>query len=218
MNLLQIVPDVLANALAGPLPGLNAQLRMAPSYRTDPSQVSVVDKDCRVGGVLVLLYPRDGLLHVLLTVRTHVLRNHSGQVSFPGGGCEPGESPREAALREAQEECGVEPASIRLLGGLTPLYIPPSNFCIYPQVGFSATPPDLRPHTDEVAALLEVPLPFLAAPGTRQAEFWELRGQQVRVPFFAIGAHKVWGATAMVLSELLTILGRLGLSQEPQPS
>lgn len=201
---------LLREALRGPLPGLDAQLRMAPaSRRGDPSQIVVDGKSCREGGVLLLLYPRNEILHLLLTVRTRALRTHGGQVSFPGGGCEPGEAPREAALREAYEECGIPPGRLLLLGELSPLYIPPSNFCIYPQVAYTPTPPHFQPHDAEVAALLEVPLSHLADPQTRQEEIWDLRGEQVSVPFYAIGGHKVWGATAMVLSEFLVLLSAI---------
>lgn len=201
--------DRIRQALAAPLPGAAGQLRMAPAYRADPATITVEGRDCRCGGVLVLLYLHDGELHLLLTVRAGGLRHHSGQVSFPGGSCEPGETSLQAALRETHEECGLDPRNLQILGELTPLYIPPSNFCIYPHVAFTEGPLDLRPHDAEVAALLEVPLAFLAAHSTRRVETWELRGEPVEVPFYAIGDYKVWGATAMVLGEFLAVLQNL---------
>ncbi len=119
---------------------------------------------------------------------------------------DPGEDAIAAALREAQEELGVDPAGLTVLGRLSPLYIPPSDFCIYPVVAYAGERPVFVPSPHEVAEVLEVPLAHLLSPATRCEEVWDIRGTPVRVPYYAFGEHKVWGATAMVLCEFLALL------------
>jgi 8-oxo-dGTP pyrophosphatase MutT (NUDIX family) len=209
MNQHAVPPTIarLRDALQRPLPGLPVQMQMAPEPRPGTMSVSGIDRNCRLAGVLVLLYPSAGELCLVLTRRTEELESHRGQVSFPGGGLHPGESAREAALREAEEELGVSPAGLDLLGELSPLYIPASDFCVYPLVAFAAQSPDFVPNPCEVAEVIEAPLSRLLDPATRCEESWPWRGEPRRVPFYAIGEHKVWGATAMMLCELLTLIG-----------
>ena len=196
----------LRDALQRPLPGLPAQMQMAPAPRPGTMSVSELDRDCRRAGVLVLLYPRGGELCLVLTRRTESLDSHRGQISFPGGGLHAGESPRQAALREAEEELGVSAAMLDLLGELSPIYIPPSDFCVYPLVAFAAKRPDFVPNPREVAEVIEAPVSHLLDPATRCEETWPWLDTSRCVPFYAIGEHKVWGATAMVLCELLTLM------------
>jgi 8-oxo-dGTP pyrophosphatase MutT (NUDIX family) len=163
----------------------------------------------RQAGVLLLLYPIHNVLHLVLTVRTTVLNHHRGQISLPGGGWEGEDSSyQETALREAREEIGVVTAGLELLGPLTPLYIPPSNNVIHPFVAYTPQRPTFDPDPTEVAELLEVPLPLLLDPATRREEDWIWRGAPLHVPFYAVGQHKVWGATAIVLAEFLALLNR----------
>ena len=197
--------DRLRQRLQGDLPGREAQFTMAPRFRQNETLASVADKACREAGVLALLFPLDHEPALLLTVRRPDLEHHPGQISFPGGRLEPGESSREAALREAHEEVALDPASVDLLGALTPLYIPPSNFCVYPYVGAVYEMPMLRPMDAEVADILYAPLDHLIHPDTRTTEVWSLHGGRVRVPFFSVDGHQVWGATAMMLAELLEV-------------
>jgi 8-oxo-dGTP pyrophosphatase MutT (NUDIX family) len=195
----------LRAALRRPLPGLPAQMRMAPQPRPGTERILDPSLDCRRAGVLVLLYPCGGELSLVLTRRTESVENHRGQISFPGGSLEPGETTRQAALREAEEELGVSPTRLELLGELSPLYVPPSNFCIYPTAAYAPNRPDFVPLLQEVAEVIEVPLVHLLDPATRREEVWQLHGLPVHVPFYTVGPHKVWGATAMILSELLAI-------------
>jgi len=178
---------------------------MAPAYRADPSVMTVDGKDCREAGVLILLFPDGTTPQIVLTVRRDHLPDHAGQISFPGGQREPGESLRETALREAHEEVNLDPDRVEVLGALTPLYIPPSNYCVHPFVGAASEPPPLRPTDAEVGTILRVPLPHLLAPTTRTWETWTLHGNEVDVPFFDVDGHTVWGATAMMLAELLAL-------------
>ena len=197
--------EALRRRLAEPLPGDTAHFTMAPVFRQNPALSRIDDKPCREAAVLALLFPVDDAPHLLLTARPDTMRDHAGQVSFPGGRREPEETLLETALREAEEEVGLPPADVHVLGQLTPFYIPPSNFCVHPFVGAVAELPDLYPHDEEVAAVLYTSVAHLLDTTTRRVEPWMLRGKTVEVPFFAVETYKVWGATAMMLAELLTV-------------
>ena len=134
---------------------------------------------------------------------------HGGQISLPGGSQEAGESLRQTALREAREEIGAACAQVELLGELSPIYIPPSNFLVTPTVGCVDQPPDFRCDPREVDELIEVPLSALFDRDVVKREPWVLRGATVEVPFYQIGPHKVWGATAMILSEFSMLLAEM---------
>lgn len=163
----------------------------------------------RLGAVLLLLYPQGDDLVLPLTVRSDRLPSHRGEVSLPGGAIDPGDaSPAAAALRECHEELGVDPAGIDVLGTLSSFYIQPSNFQITPVVGFSAQPPEMRPNDAEVSSVLTTSVQDLLDPAIVVVEQWNLRGVDVRVPFFSIAGHKVWGATAVVLSEFVARVRR----------
>jgi len=192
-------------ALQQPLPGLAAQIKFAPEYRL-PGLRDDPPANARPAGVLILLYPHAGEWHFPLMKRVEDGLTHSGQISLPGGSQEAGESIRETALREACEEVGAACAEVDVLGQLTTIYIPPSNFLVTPTVGRVDYRPDFKCDPREVAELIEVPLSTLFDPTVVKREPWTLRGMQVEVPFFQIGLHKVWGATAMILSEFKMIL------------
>ncbi len=195
----------LRAAMRQPLPGLAAQATMAPRPRSFNPAPGV---EPRLAGVLLLLYPVCGVLHLVLTVRTPDLNHHSGQISLPGGGWEEGDaSMLETALREACEEIGIPAEGLEILGPLTPLYVPPSNNLIHPFVAHSPYRPDFEPDAHEVAALLQIPLPHLLDPVIRCEEDWLRDGVAMRVPFYRLGDYKVWGATAIVLAEFLALLG-----------
>ncbi len=206
----------IRQALAGPLPGLAGQIKMAPEPRAGQPNRWERPHDCREAGVLILLYPhRPGSnsttpeLHLVLTRRPEYPGVHGGQISLPGGRREGAETLPATALREAQEEIGLIPENVEILGQLTPLYTPPSNFYIYPFVGFTASRPVFKPDSKEVAELIETPLSLLQNPATRKEETWYFQNYgERRIPFFDIGGHQVWGATAMILSEFVTLLER----------
>lgn len=186
------------------LPGHDAHLTMAPSSRLDRWMLSVEGKAGREAAVLVLLHPdAEGRACVVLTARPDGLRDHAGQVSFPGGRREPDEAFHEAALREAHEEVGLDAHAVALAGPMTPLYIPPTRFRCHPFVALAGAPPALVPGEAEVAAVLHVPLEALFAPEALEMGTWEVNGAvSARVPYYRVGRYRVWGATAMMLAEL----------------
>ena len=196
--------------LRRPLPGLPAQMRMAPDPRPGTERILEPDLDCRHAAVLVLLYPGAEGLRLALTLRTDRVETHRGQISFPGGSLDRGETAEAAALREAQEELGIDPASLHVLGRLSSLYIPHSGFCVTPVVAYTRQRLRFTPNPGEVAEIIETPLEYLLAPETCCEETWELHGAPVQVPYYAVGPHKVWGATAMILAELAVILDHGG--------
>jgi 8-oxo-dGTP pyrophosphatase MutT (NUDIX family) len=158
----------------------------------------------RPGAVLILFYPHNNAVYLPLTVRTASLRDHSGEVSLPGGSYDAADGDlSQTALREAWEELGIVASAVTIWGRLTPVWIPVSNFEITPFVGWIDERPVFQPAPAEVATVIEAPLDLLLQPATIQREERDLRGARVLVPFFALDEHKVWGATALVLAEVV---------------
>ncbi len=202
--------DSLRHRLNQPLPGLEAQLRMAPRPRLtwNPRQ----DPALRDAAALILLYPHDGEWWLPLTLRASTLPHHNGQVSLPGGRVDAGETLEQAALREAHEEVGVEPVHVTVVGRLTPLPVPVSLHLLHPVVGVAAQRPDFRIASGEVDRLIETSIPHLLDPGAqriRQSPRYRGADGMMDVPYFDIDGAQVWGATAMVLSELLAVIDDL---------
>ena len=140
-------------------------------------------------------------------MRAGQLAQHAGQVSFPGGGLEPDETIHEAALRETHEEVGVDPREVRLIGALSPLYIPGSNFALYPVVGVADWPPTWQAAAGEVGRVLETPLAELLTTAGPRRGYRCHEDRRYQVPYFEIGGERVWGATAMILAELIAVIG-----------
>ncbi|MGA2361789.1 MAG: CoA pyrophosphatase [Candidatus Aminicenantales bacterium] len=199
--------DRVEKGLRAPLPGIPAQLRMAPDPRPQSHKAYFeVEGTSLKAGVLLLLYEKGGRLHLLLTRRTERVLHHPGQISFPGGEQHPGESIEATALRETKEELGVDLEAARTLGRLTPLYIAPSNYCVYPTVIFLPGEPLFTLQPDEVAEVIEIPVSHLAEPANRRRETRTIGDRMANVPFYDFQGHKIWGATAMVLAEFLALL------------
>ena len=211
------VRALLAAALARPLPGADAQRRLAPVPRRawprdlDPSRI-------RHAAGLLLVFPIEECAHVVLTVRADTLGRHGGQVSLPGGVVEPGETILQAALREAHEEVGVPISLVRPLGALTPVDIPVSGFRLHPIVGEATVRPVLRPSDGEVARVLEIPLSDLLAPATFIWRTLDRDGEPMAVPTFATHGAYIWGATAMVIAEFLALFGWAGPPADRRPN
>ncbi|MEM7128554.1 MAG: CoA pyrophosphatase [Chloroflexota bacterium] len=211
------------------LPGRDAQYRMAPTPRGKSWKGSYDDPDptARLGGVLVLFYPYTVQLdhpespylepyaepYIPLILRQTYDGVHSGQIGLPGGGHEEqDESQIATALREAQEEIGVHADQIQVLGELSPLFIYASNFLVQPVVGWIKERPTFQAEVREVAQIIETPLSALSDPANYRCEEWKLRDRIATVPHFHIQGHNIWGATAMMLSELLALPSIMALT------
>ncbi len=144
-----------------------------------------------------------------LTVRGETLPRHGGQVSLPGGVIDPRESIEEAALREAEEEIGLETDGLQVVGQLSPLHVAVSGFALYPVVAVLRAAPTLVAAEHEVARILEPPVADLLDPARQKEMRRVLRGSEYDVPYFDLAGEKVWGATGMILSELRAVLESL---------
>jgi len=202
---LERVELILRRRLAGPLPGPAAQARMAPRPRPGWTPGGL-PASSRTAVVLLLVYPRTGAASIVLTLRPVGLARHGGQVSLPGGAVDPGETLDAAALREAREELGVDPAGIQLLGELTPLHVPVSGFVLHPRVGIARARPVFAPHAGEVERVIEVPLAWVVDPSRVGREERRTAAGPIDSPYFAFDGERVWGATAMVLAEFAALL------------
>ena len=198
-------PEWWRKSLQGPLPGVNAQLKMAPTFRGSfPDQ-----EEALRAAVLALLYPSGGDAHLVFIKRNEYDGPHSAQVSFPGGAWEEGDhSLEDTALRETREELGVS-GSIEILGPLTPLHIPVSNFIVQPYLGWLPEAPLYDPDPSEVQYVIEASVSELLNPANCESETIRHHGRTIEAPFYRVGKEKIWGATAMMLSELLQLTGRL---------
>ncbi len=184
------------------LPGLEAQIRMAPSKRfaiPDPPDPLLS------AAVLILLFPDDESWRFFLTERTHGVEHHQGQISLPGGAREKDESLEEAAIRETQEEMGISETP-EIIGQLSKLHIPVSGFEVSPFVGWLLARPEVEPNNVEVARVHEVTLADFLATECHKWEKRTFRSIEIDVPYFELDGVKVWGATAMILSEFRQVL------------
>lgn len=198
--------EKLEAAFERPLPGAAAHRLTAPRPPRqwpagfDPANI-------RHAAGLLLLFPIADRAHIVLTVRADTLGRHSGQVSLPGGVVEPGETFEAAALREAREEIGLPFGTVRTVGALTPLDIPVSGFRLHPIVGAIDERPRLLPSNGEVAEILEIPVDQLLEPASLTEPERVRDGRRLVTPAFSVAGHEIWGATAMVLAEFLSLLG-----------
>ncbi|MDG1572575.1 CoA pyrophosphatase [Robiginitalea sp. M366] len=183
---------------------------MAPQVRVKELEaMESIPDQARQAGVMALFYPgQDTLARLLLIVRPTYPGVHSGQVAFPGGGREPeDEDLLQTALRETREEVGVPEGDVQCLRPLSPLYIPPSNYTVSPHVGLCTARPNFRPDPEEVAGLIEVPVQELLGPENIVSRpMTTSYAHRIEVPAFTFQGHIVWGATAMILSELRSLL------------
>jgi 8-oxo-dGTP pyrophosphatase MutT (NUDIX family) len=172
---------------------------IAPGYRDSPGRL-------REAAVLVPLQEREGRVVVVMTRRHADLRLHPGQISFPGGHIDEGDADaRAAALREAHEEVGLRPADVEVVGRLSEALVVMTGFRLTPWVGVVPYPYPWRAEPGEVAEIVELPLEDLRRPGAHHVETREAFGMSHRVHFYTLGRDVVWGASARILHELLSL-------------
>jgi 8-oxo-dGTP pyrophosphatase MutT (NUDIX family) len=195
----------LEQAFECELPGRRAHLLMAPPNRFD-ERMALPQPNTRNSSVMLMVYERNGMLRIPVIKRPSYIGAHSGQMSLPGGKWEASDaSPWDAAVRETREEIGVV-GRIERIGELSTLYIPHSNFMVYPFVGFYADNPCFMPDSFEVDCLVEIPLSFFFDDG-KKGEFIYGGGESAfSAPCYNIEGYCIWGATAMIISEFVEIL------------
>ncbi|WP_080057381.1 NUDIX hydrolase [Spirosoma aerolatum] len=195
----------LQQRLQQPLPGEAAHQKMASAARY---RLGIKPNErTRRSAVLICFYPFQNSIYLPLILRPQYDGVHAGQMAFPGGRMERfDENLTRTALRESQEEVGIRVSDVKVLGLLTELFIPPSNFYVQPVVGVLPYRPDFYPDPREVEAIVEVDLETLLDETIVGDSQIEVRGVLVDAPFYQIQGHRVWGATAMMISELLMLL------------
>ncbi len=199
--------NILEDRLKLELPGKVAQLKMAHQIRNTDW---VLPNDVKKAAILILLYEKENKLHTILMKRTSRFPNdkHKGQISFPGGQFEIEDKDfTETALRETEEEIGINRNLIRVIGGLSELYIPVSNFLVYPYVGFMNEIPVFLPDENEVAEIIEARLEqFMDKDNHKKTEVLLTKDFKLKdVPYFDINGNVIWGATSMIMSEFIQI-------------
>lgn len=189
------------------LPGVPAQNRMSPVKGSDPYRE--VPDTYKEAGVLALIYPKDDILHMVYIKRSSRDKRdkHAGQIGFPGGQKEEVDTTmQDTALRETYEEIGVKTEDIRILTPLTQLYVGASNFLVHPYLGYIDYRPEFIPQLSEVDDIIEVPLSAFHQ-GIKKERDFQVRNMRLKkVPYYDLDGHHLWGATAMITSEIVHLL------------
>ncbi len=194
------------------LPGREYQYKMANATRQN-FKFQPAPADATLACVLILLHLQQEQWHIVLMERTHAPNDkHAGQISFPGGRFEASDiSPKHCALREAQEEIGIDPNKITVIGQMTELYIPVSGFHVLPFLGYTTQPLDFTAQPSEVRHILTPPLSTLTNPDNLKfMDKWiNEKLTLYGIPYYDVMGREVWGATAMMISELIELLNTL---------
>ena len=196
--------EALTKRLRRDLPGKSAQRKMMITPNRFP--IENQENEGIRASILLLLYPLGGEWFFFLTKRSQDVEHHKGQISFPGGVVEMNESKMNAAIRETNEEIGVDRDVIKIIGNLTPLYIPVSNFHISPYVGWTEEKPHTKVQDAEVKRVFSVSINDLILEKNLKTKKDFFSNKSVKVPYFDLNGETVWGATSMILSEFKFIL------------
>jgi len=190
------------------LPGVDAHLRLAPEIRLNDIKEGITPDHALESAVLIIIYPINSRLHTVVILRNEYDGPHSGQISLPGGKAEESDVDfKQTALREAHEEIGIVPSEMEIIGKLSRFYVRPSNFIIYPYIAYCAQRPHFKPDPTEVQRIIEIDI-------FNEISFNKITNKtitfknnlQVHAPGFEISGEFMWGATAMIFSELIQVL------------
>lgn len=195
--------NIAHKAFSQPLPGSSAHHLLAPASRGSENLDQLDHSKINTAGVMALFFQQNNLPHLVLIERATSRGVHSGQIAFPGGRREIDDLDfKHTALRETEEEIGLPANDIEVLGGFSPLYIPPSNFLVHPFVGLYHQAPTFIPQPSEVAQVIPIDFNLLIHDSAIVEQAIKVRGFNMTVPTFLINGITIWGATAMMLSEL----------------
>ena len=200
---------VLKKVLEGEKPGIQSQLLMAPKFREEELMQRDANLPSKKSAVLILFNPFSTELSIIITKRSSRLKVHRGQVSLPGGRVDKSDVDVQAtALRETWEEIGIPSKHVEVIGQLSGIYIPPTNFDIVPVVGFLKEKPVYKISIDEVEEVVEVPLSQLMDSNNvnEKVFYTSSSGEDRKAPYYDVMGLEIWGATAMILSEMVEIV------------
>ena len=207
---LNLIPKIIESSLTGAI----SHDKMAPLERKKIMEDFDFDSNNhRKAAILMLVYPKNDIAHLVLIVRNSYSGVHSSQIAFPGGKVDPvDKSFLETALRETFEEIGISPNEINVIRSFSEIFIPPSNFLVYPFLGFSTQNLSFIPDPKEVATIIECPLSELLNDENKILKRMATSySKNIEVPAYQVNEHIVWGATAMILSELKDVLDAINL-------
>jgi 8-oxo-dGTP pyrophosphatase MutT (NUDIX family) len=209
---MEMFPEFLKAEILKGLPGTEVQWQMASSDRMVRNFPRTPGKDSIAASVLILLYPYNDSVYTVFMQRPDYNGVHGGQISFPGGKQEPSdENAIRTAIREAEEETGVDPGIVEIIGTLTPLFIPVSNILVTPVVAWTDKKPLFRHDEGEVLFLFDADIKRFYDPSIIKLKPVKIGDELIEVKFFDYEGNMIWGATAMILNELLVILRRSGI-------
>jgi 8-oxo-dGTP pyrophosphatase MutT (NUDIX family) len=202
---------MLKDYLKKNLPGVKAHLLLAPEVRIDDLKTGIIRPDAVNSAVLLLLYPFQNKLYTVVILRNEYDGVHSGQISFPGGKAEETDPDYiYTALRESQEEIGINPSEVEIIGPLSKFYVRPSNYIVYPFVGYMPERPDFKPDPTEVQRIIEIDIfNELSFDKIVNKTLTFKHNLQVSAPGFEVSGEFLWGATAMIFSELIHVLHKV---------
>ncbi len=207
----RIFIDLLKAELFPDLPGVDAHILLAPGVRINELKTTEPPDHAFESSVLIVLYPYKNRLHTVVILRNEYNGTHSGQISLPGGKAEESDNDfRHTALREAREEIGIIPDEMEIIGQLSRFYVRPSNFIIYPFIAFCARRPEFHPDPFEVQRIIEIDIfGEISYDKIVNRTLSFKNNLKVDAPGFSVSGEFMWGATAMIFSELIQILNKV---------